>query len=134
MTRWLLLVVAVYVPHLFEEAITRMYDDPVIVAAYALLAGLSPRHAAYLVFQLTLVLALAMALLVSMRGRSGRVVLAGLALALVGESHHLVRAIVTHAYNPGLVTALPMLLVGLLLGQHLGRALMRGDVQHALPL
>jgi hypothetical protein len=116
-TRSLLLILAVYAPHLLEEALTGMYDDPIIVAAYAPLASLSARHAAYLVFQLMLVLALGMTLLATLGHRARSVLLGALAAALLGESHHILRALVTHAYNSGLVTATPMLVVGVLLAR-----------------
>lgn len=117
MTRWLLLVLAVYAPHLLEEALTGMSDDPIIVAAYAPLASLSARHAAYIVFQLMLVLSLVMTLLASLGHRAHWVLQGGLAVALLGESHHILRALVAHTYNSGLVTALPMLIVGVLLAR-----------------
>ena len=117
MSRWLLLVLAAYAPHLVEEALTGMSDDPLIVAAYAPFAGLSARHAAYLVFQLMLALSLGVALLTSLGGRAHVVLLAGLALALLAESHHVLRALVTHTYNSGLVTSLWMPIVGALLAR-----------------
>ena len=53
MNRALAVASAFYLPHLLEEALTGMHDDALIVAAFAPLANLEPRHAAYLVFQLT---------------------------------------------------------------------------------
>ena len=120
MTRWLALLLLVYAPHLLEEALTGMHDDPLIVAAFAPLALLSSRHAAYLVFQIMLAFSLGMALLVSVGERARPFLLAGLALALLCESHHVLRSLVSHAYNPGLVTSLPMPIVGIVV---LARAL-----------
>jgi hypothetical protein len=116
-TRWLLLVLAVYAPHLVEEALTGMHDDPIIVAAFTPFASLSARHAAYLVFQLMLALSLGVALLTSLGGPSHVVLRAGLAVALVAESHHILRALVAHTYNSGLITSLPMPVVGALLAR-----------------
>jgi hypothetical protein len=112
--RYLLgLALGFYLPHLLEEAITGMHDDTLIVAAYDLVAPLGPRHAAYLVFQVTFALGLVMTVLLD-RGVRGRVlVLGGLGIALLAETHHVVRAIVMHAYNSGLVTALPLPWIGL---------------------
>ncbi len=115
MTRWLLLVLFVYAPHLVEEALTGMYDDPMIVAAFAPFESLSARHSAYLVFQSMLALSLGIALLTSLGGRAHAVLLAGLAVALLAESHHVLRALATHTYNSGLVTSLWMPIVGALL-------------------
>jgi hypothetical protein len=112
MTRSLVLILAVYAPHLLEEAVTRMYDDPLIVAAFGPLSRLSPRHSTYLTFQIMLALSLGMTLLFSLDGWPRRIVLAGLAVALLCESHHLIRAVWTLNYNPGLATALPMPIVG----------------------
>jgi hypothetical protein len=115
MSRLLALCLGVYLPHLLEEALTRMYDDPIIVAAFGPLSQLPARQAAYLVFQVMLVLALAMLTLASLGGRWRDMVLLGLALALLGESHHVVRWIASHQYNSGLVTALPMPVAGALI-------------------
>jgi len=114
MKRALGLIGAVYVPHLIDEALTGMHDDPLIVAAYTPLARLEPRHASYLVFQIMLSVALAMTFAWS-RGRNAqRVVIALLGLALLAESHHVIRALVTLSYDSGLVTSLPMPFVGVL--------------------
>ena len=66
MTRWLGLCLAVYAPHLLEEALTRMYDDPLIVYAFEPLSHLSTRHSTYLVFQMMLAVALGMTFLFSL--------------------------------------------------------------------
>ncbi|RYE92283.1 MAG: HXXEE domain-containing protein [Myxococcales bacterium] len=118
------LIAALYVPHLLEEALTGMHDDPLIVSAYGALAGLDPRHAAYLVFQLTFAAALGLAVAYTRGGLARRAALAALALALIAEAHHLVRALVWVKYNPGLVTSLPMPLLGALV---LWRVLVRGS-------
>jgi len=111
-TRMLGASLLVYLPHLVEEALTRMYDDPLMVFALGPLATLSPRQAGYLVFQAMLLVTVATAYLVSLGGRWRTGVLLVLGLALVGEAHHLVRAAVTLHYNSGLATALPMPIVG----------------------
>ena len=64
----LALATAAYVPHLIEEALTGMHDDPLVVAALAGLAQLSTRHAAYLVFQAMFVLVLASTLAFALGG------------------------------------------------------------------
>ena len=110
---------ALYVPHLIEEAMTGMHDDPLIVAAWAPLSNLSPRHAAYLVFQVTFALALGATYLV-LGGRNGRlIVLSILAFALLAEAHHVVRALLSLRYNSGLFTSLPLPVAGALLGRAL---------------
>jgi hypothetical protein len=110
-----------YVPHLLEEALTGMHDDAPIVTAYAWLASLGPRHAAYLVFQATFAVALSAVALVARGGRARAAVLAALGVALLGEGHHVVRALITTSYNPGLVTGLAMPCVGVFLLQSLHR-------------
>jgi hypothetical protein len=110
--RDLALCFALYVPHLAEEALTRMHDDPIVVTAFEPLSGLSSRHAAYLVFQVMLVLAIGMTLVFSLGGRARLAVMVGLGLAFVAESHHALRAARGLAYNPGLFTSLPMPIVG----------------------
>ena len=119
MTRWLALVLAVYVPHVLEEALTGMHDDPLIVAALAPLESLTARHSAYLVFQIMLLASLGLTLLFSLGDRARRLVLLGLGVALAMESHHALRALFTHAYNPGLLTSLPMPVVGFLVMRRL---------------
>jgi hypothetical protein len=113
--RWLGLCLLVYAPHLVEEALTRMYDDTLIVSAFEPLAELSPRHATYLVFQIMLAAALAMTFLFSLGGRARLSVMAVLGFALLCESHHAVRALGTLHYDSGLITSLPMPIVGALL-------------------
>jgi hypothetical protein len=112
---------ALYVPHLTEEAMTRMHDDPLIVSAFGPLSGLSARHAAYLVFQIMLAVALGMTLLFSLGGRSRLAVMAGLGVAMILEGHHALQAIRSFAYNPGLVTSLPMPFAGAIVLARLAR-------------
>lgn len=104
----------VYLPHLLEEAMTGMHDDPIIVAAWAQLSGLEPRHATYLVFQFMLALLLATSLAWSHGPLLQRVVLTVLSLSLLAESHHLARAIASSTWNSGLATSLIMPFVGAL--------------------
>jgi hypothetical protein len=122
MTRWLVLCAAVYAPHLVEESLTRMYDDRLIVAAFQPLSGLSARHATYLVFQIMLAVALGMTLLYTLGGRARLAVMGSLALALLAESHHAIRALGSLHYDSGLVTSLPMPVAGALLGVAVLRA------------
>lgn len=112
MKRLLALATAVYVPHLVEEALTGMHDDPIIVHAFTVLAELSPRHASYLVFQIMLALVLVTTLAWAMGGPGRLAVIAALGVALVGEGHHILSALYTLHYNSGLITALPMPFVG----------------------
>ena len=121
MRRALAVCLALYVPHLAEEAMTRMHDDPLIVSAFEPLSGLSARHAAYLVFQIMLAMALGMTLLFSLGGRARLAVMAGLGVAMILEGHHALRAIRSLAYNPGLFTSLPMPFAGALVLARLAR-------------
>jgi len=107
-----MLAIVVYAPHLLEEHLTGMWNDPLIVQAFAPLAALPARESAYLLFQVMLGLALLMTYAFSRGDMGRRIVLAPLAIALLCESHHLVRALTTHSYNSGLATALPMPLLG----------------------
>jgi hypothetical protein len=108
-------VVALYLPHLAEEALTGMYDDPVIVRALSPLASLSARHSTYLVFQVTFALALAIGFVATLGERARLLVLGGMGVALLCEGHHVVRACVSLQTNPGLLTSLPMPILGALL-------------------
>jgi hypothetical protein len=119
MRRLLGIAIAFYIPHLLDEALTRMHDDRLIVAAYAMLAPLGARPAAYLAFQLTFALGLAMTWLFARGGVARRIVMAALAVALLAESHHIVRALFTFTFNSGLVTSLPLPWIGLLIVRHL---------------
>lgn len=114
MIRWLGLTFVVYLPHLVEEHFTKMYDDPILVSLFLPFASQSARQSAYLVFQAMLAVALAMTFLFSLGGRAREAVMVGLALALVAESHHVARWVVSHSYNSGLVTSFPMPVLGLL--------------------
>jgi len=89
-----------------------MADDPLIVAALQPFETLSPRHAAYLMFQVMWVATLLAMYLVTLGGRWRTAVVAVVALALLGETHHLVRAAFTLKYNSGLWTVWPMPVVG----------------------
>jgi hypothetical protein len=95
--------------HLADEALSGMHDDPIIAAAYDLVAPLGPRHAAYLVFQITFALAVIAAL------SPPRLVHFVSGLALVAEGHHTIRAICMHHANSGLFTSLPLPILGALL-------------------
>jgi hypothetical protein len=106
------LATAAYVPHLVEEALTGMHDDPLVVAALAGLAQLSTRHASYLVFQGMFVVVLASTLAFALGGRARLGVMSLLGVALVAEGHHVVRAGLTLRYDSGLLTSLPMPLLG----------------------
>ena len=112
LTSLLALALACYVPHITEEALTGMHDDPGIVLALAPLASLSPRHAAYLTFQVMMLLLLATTLAFARGGKARLFVVGVLGASLVGEGHHLVHALFTLSYNSGLVTSLPMPLAG----------------------
>jgi hypothetical protein len=112
MNRLLQLTLGLYAPHLVEEYLTRMYDDPIIVAAFSPLSQLAPRQATYLVFQVMLALMLGMTILFNLGGRWRSAVMVGLAVALLSESHHLIRWLVTREYNSGLLTSLPMPVLG----------------------
>ena len=112
MNRLLFACICVYVPHLAEEYFTRMYDDPIIAYALAPLADWSPRHAAYLVFQIMLVLALAMTLAFAAGKLSRNFTMLALAFSLACESHHAVRWLLSGHYNSGLVTSFPMPVLG----------------------
>ena len=115
MKRLLLASLLVYAPHLLEEHFTGIDDEPWMAFALGPFAGLSPSHAAYLVFQVMLALALAMTFAFSLGGKPQRAVMSALGISLVAESHHLVRLVISHHYNSGLVTSLPMPLVGALI-------------------
>jgi hypothetical protein len=114
MKRLLGLALALYLPHLLDEALTGMHDDPLIVAAYARLAHLGARHAAYLVFQVTLALGLGATFLFARGGRARLTVMGVLGLALLAEAHHAVRALSTLSYDSGLCTSLPLPFLGAL--------------------
>jgi hypothetical protein len=104
-----------HLAHLAEEGLRGMHDDPIIVAAYAWLSPLGARHAAYLVFQLAFGLGLVATVCVARGGRALRVVIGLFGLALVAEVHHPVRALLAGASNAGLLTSLPLPIVGALL-------------------
>jgi hypothetical protein len=112
MRQLILACLVVYAPHLLEEHFTGMWNDALIVAAFEPLSGMPARQSAYLLFQLMLALSLGMTFLFRLGGKGRDFVMVGLAAALVAESHHIVRAIATHEYNSGLVTSLPMPVVG----------------------
>jgi len=112
MKRLLFACIVVYLPHLLEEHLTHMADDPLIVFGLAPIADWPARAAAYLVFQVMLALSLVMTLAFAAGGWAQKAVLASLGLALVAESHHLVRFAITHRYASGLYTAWPMPFVG----------------------
>jgi hypothetical protein len=116
------LATIVYLPHLAEEALTKMHDDPLIVSALAPLSQLSPRHAAYLVFQTMLALTLMTTFAFGKGGKWRLVVMAVIAVSLLAEGHHLVRAAMTLRYNSGLVTSLPMPALGAYLLYRVTRA------------
>ena len=112
MKRLLGWALVLYLPHMTEEALTQMHDDPLIVAALTPLLALSPRHAVYLMFQVMFLLALGGALLLAAGGRARLAVMSMIGLALLAEGHHALRACLTLHYDSGLVTSLPMPVFG----------------------
>lgn len=64
-------------------------------------------------FQLMLLITLVSTLLFSSGRRGQLLVMSVLGVALVAESHHLIRACLTLQYNPGLLTSAPMPLFGI---------------------
>lgn len=112
MRRLLGLVLLVYLPHLVEEGCTRMCDDALIVEAFRPFSHLPAREAAYLFFQIMMGVALVMTYAFSRGGIWREAVMVILGLALLAESHHVIRALASHGYDSGLVTSLPMPLVG----------------------
>jgi len=112
MNRLMQLCLVVYAPHLLEEGFTRMYDDPIIVFAFRPLATFSPRQAAYVIFQLMTAVSLTMTYLYGLGGRWRDAVTVSLAVALLCESHHALRWLASHQYNPGLLSSLPMPVLG----------------------
>ena len=115
MKRLFLLVICVYAPHLLEEHFTRIWEDPLMAASLLPCADWSPQHALYCSFQITFALLCTMTLAFSFDGRPRNVVMAAFAVALLAESHHAIRFLISHHYNSGLVTSLPMPLVGALI-------------------
>jgi hypothetical protein len=132
MTRLLAIATLLYLPHLAEEAMTGMHDDPIIALALAPLLTLAPRHAVYLMFQGMLLVTLTTTLMFARGGLTRLFVVGAVGLALLGESHHLCRALFTLRYNPGLVTSLPMPLFGAHLLRVVRRAWPTSDL--SLPL
>jgi hypothetical protein len=120
--RLLALAIALYVPHLAEEAMTGMHDDPIIATSLAPLTELSPRHAAYLVFQIMIVVALATTLAFARGGHWRLVVMFVVGTSLLAEVHHLIRGTFTLHYNPGLLTAFPLPVLGAYVLHHIVRS------------
>ena len=127
--RLLALAIALYLPHLTEEALTGMHDDPIVAAALAPLTELSPRHAAYLVFQAMIVVTLATALAFGKGGRWRLLVMFVVGTSLLAEVHHLIRVTFTLHYNPGLLTALPMPVLGAYVLYHIVRSRSAGQAR-----
>jgi hypothetical protein len=107
--------ICVYAPHLLEEHLTHMADDPLIVFAVSAFQNGSARDAGYLVFQIMMMVSLTMTLLFSLGGAPRNIVMGALAFSLLAESHHLIRFLISPHYNSGLLTALPMPVVGILI-------------------
>jgi hypothetical protein len=112
MKRLLFVVICVYAPHLLEEYFTQIWHDPFLAPALDTVANWSPQHAAYFVFQIMLVLLLVATLLFSLGKNSRHAVMLIFAVALLAESHHAIRFLISHHYNSGVVTSLPMPFVG----------------------
>jgi hypothetical protein len=127
--RLLALAIVLYVPHLTEEAMTGMHDDPIVAAALAPLTALSPRHAAYLVFQTMMVVTLATALAFGKGGHWRVLVMFVIGTSLLAEAHHLIRAAFTLHYNPGLLTAFPMPVLGAYIVHRIARSRSAGQAR-----
>jgi hypothetical protein len=115
MKRLIFGAICVYAPHLLEEHFTRMADDPLIVFAFSHFQNENARHASYAIFQIMLLVTLLSTLLFSLGGRPQKFVMAVLAFSLLAESHHVVRFLISHHYNSGLVSSFAMPVVGILI-------------------
>jgi len=112
MKRLISLAICVYAPHLLEEYFTEMWRDPLLAPVLDGLTQWTPQHAAYFVFQVMLALLLTTTLLFGLGGKPQKAVLLVLGVSLLAESHHAIRFVVSHSYNSGLVSSLPMPIVG----------------------
>lgn len=110
--KWTLGALAVYAPHLLEEHVADMANDPIILAVTSPFMHVPVGEAMYATFQATLIFSLVMLALYAVGGWARMLVLAGLGVALLAEAHHLVRAALTLSWNAGLFTAAPMPLLG----------------------
>jgi hypothetical protein len=110
--RALTLAIAVYALHLTDEHFTGMWRDPLLSAVLEHFDAWSPRRAAYFAFQLAFGLGLFMTWLASGGKSAQRILRIGLGVALIAESHHLVRTAVDGAPNSGWITSLPMPFIG----------------------
>jgi hypothetical protein len=115
MKRLLFAAICVYAPHLLEEYLTRMWDDPLLAPALHLFAGWSVDHAVYCMFQVMFALLCITVLAFSYAGRPRNLVMTAFAVALLAESHHAIRFLISHQYNSGLVTSFAMPIVGALI-------------------
>lgn len=107
-----LIATPLFVLHLLEEWYTHFYQtDPsvIVLARYLDL----PNATAYLCVQLVLFLflALLLALIILRRNASYLGILLGLLLVL--EIVHVTAAIIVGSYSPGLLTAIPLIMLGL---------------------
>ena len=105
-------MICVYAPHLVEENLTRIWEDPFLAPALHVVASWSPQHALYCAFKITFALFCIVTLAFSVDGLPRKIVVGAFAIALLAESHHATRFLISHHYNSGLVTSLPMPLVG----------------------
>lgn len=104
-----------FVIHGIEEFVTHFYDiDSHDQAIFGLLNGLSNHGATFVVFQIMFWLLLIVSFLLLLGEKWQFRILAISGVVYVYELHHIIKAIQTGGYYPGLYTALAFPIIGFL--------------------
>lgn len=117
-----LLSIPLFVAHGLEEMLTGLYNiDSHVAFMFGWLANLPTMQALFILFQVMLWLVLIVGYLL-LRGPKWQLrLMFVVGFVFVYELHHLYKVVVTGGYYPGLLTAIPLYIVGYLFWKELLR-------------
>lgn len=109
------LSVPIFIAHGIEEFVTHFYDsDSHSQAIFGIFSSLSNHGATFAVFQIMLWLLLIVGLLLILGGRWQFYTFSIIGVVYIYELHHIIKALTTKGYYPGLYTSLAFPIIGTL--------------------
>jgi len=110
--------IPLFVAHGLEEYFTGFYlNDPIFKFALILFQGMGFNQGMFLLLQIMILLILVISF--TILSKKYWIFLTLLGLTFVVESHHIIHAVLIRGYYPGLVTSIPLVFLGFLLGKEL---------------
>jgi hypothetical protein len=116
-TKWLGWLVVILALHLTEQMLTGLDELSTLRGVLSPYFGwfAQPDYGVVLLVLIIATLVNSLVYLIARGGQGRRVALGVFGIIGVGELHHLGEALVTMRYNPGMITAIPYVFIGILL-------------------